>query len=94
METRYLTSEEWEMMPTPLTPEEWALLREIASRRDEVGWSVGRLIAVHESLAATSLDIYRAVVSEHGHDEKHAGAWPACLPVHYAMNRYRDVVGP
>lgn len=34
-------------------------------------------------------DLYRALVSEHGHDERHEAVWPACLPVHMAMNRYR-----
>ena len=35
-------------------------------------------------------DLYGGLVSEHGHDETHSADWPACLPIHIAMNRYRD----
>lgn len=46
------------------------------------------------ALEAVARDLYSAAVSEHGHDEKHSADWPACLPVHMALNRCRDVVAP
>jgi Flp pilus assembly pilin Flp len=42
-----------------------------------------------EQIAA---DLYSIAVSEHGHDETHRADWPSCLPVHMAMNRYRDAL--
>ena len=42
------------------------------------------------TLNEAASDLYKALVSEHGHDEKGDAPWPACLPVHIAMNRYQD----
>lgn len=43
-----------------------------------------------DDLRAAADDLYRALVSEHGHSESGGAPWPACLPVHIAMNRYRE----
>jgi hypothetical protein len=50
------------------------------------------VIAERDRLRAVAADLYRALRSEHGHDENHSADWPACLPVHIAMNRYRDAL--
>ena len=47
-----------------------------------------------EGLREAARDLYSALVSEHGHDETHSADWPACLPVHIAMNRYRAALTP
>ena len=44
------------------------------------------------ALKAVSRDLYSTTVAEHGHDEKHSADWPSCLPVHIALNRYKDAL--
>jgi hypothetical protein len=45
-----------------------------------------------DALRRAAADLYRLAVGEHGHDETHSADWPACLPAHIAMNRYRDAL--
>ena len=45
-----------------------------------------------ERLRAAARDLYNGLVAEHGHNEQHDAPWPACLPIHMAMNRYRAIL--
>ena len=47
--------------------------------------------AVDEALSVVS-DLRSVLVSEHGHDSDGPAPWPACLPVHIALNRAAALV--